>query len=87
MARYQSLGSTIWFNVAIDFCPAFAYPIRLIRGLRRNSSVGEMGKGCRIDMEASPPAPEPIPDSFENVVKASVKPVVPKEPAKENKPR
>ena len=38
-------------------------------------------------MEASPPDPEPIPDSFENVVRALVKPVVPKEPAKENKPQ
>ena len=31
-------------------------------------------------MAALPPEPEPIPDTFENVVKALVKPVAPKEP-------
>ena len=36
------------------------------------------GKRRRLDMEALPPDPEPIPDSFENVIKALVQPVVPK---------
>ena len=35
-------------------------------------------KRRRLDMEALPPDPKPIPDSFENVIKALVKPVVPK---------
>ena len=33
----------------------------------------------RIDMETLPPDPKPIPDSFENVVKALVKSVAPKD--------
>ena len=36
----------------------------------------------RTDMETLPPDPEPILDSFENVIKALVKPVAPKKPAK-----
>ena len=35
-------------------------------------------KRRRIDMEALPTGPKPIPDSFENVIKALVKPVEPK---------
>ena len=38
----------------------------------------------RIDMAALPPPsqPEPIPDTFENVIKALVKPVAPKKTEK-----
>ena len=39
-------------------------------------------KGRRLDMEALPPDPKPIPDSFENVIKALVQPVVPKKEEK-----
>ena len=35
-------------------------------------------KRRRVNMEALPPNPKPIPDSFENVIKALVKPVVEK---------
>ena len=42
------------------------------------ASKKNKGNRRRLDMEALPPDPKPIPDSFENVIKALVKPVVPK---------
>ena len=43
------------------------------------------GKRLRLDMESLPPDPKSVPDSFENVIKALVRPVVPKKGAEENR--
>ena len=37
------------------------------------------GKRRRVDMGALPPDPQPIPDTFEQVIHALVQPVVPKQ--------
>ena len=47
------------------------------------ASKARKGKRRRLNMEALPPDPKPIPDSFENVIKALVKPVVPKKKEEE----
>lgn len=44
-------------------------------------------KRRRIDMGASPSDPKPIPDSFQNVIRALVKPVVSVKPKEEGEKR
>ena len=46
---------------------------------------GKKKRRRRIDMAALPPDQKPIPDTFENVVKALVKPVEPKKPSDSKK--